>query len=138
MIMYARVSPILYIPFVSLLFFSCQEKRNDRFEREAKEYTERYCPKQLDQLTTLDSMVYVLDADAGNLIQYYTLNLTDEQRVELMDKLGEIGDQNLRIVRNSVLFAKQKEAGVCFSYIYYDAATGNKIAEYHFTPQNYK
>ena len=123
-----------------LLTSSCQEKRKDRFAREAREYTETHCPQPYgDGITTLDSMVFVPnDSTVGDLRLYYSLQLTDEQRAAMMDKLGDIGDENLRVVRNSILFAKHKEAGVSFTYIYHDAATGDKIVEYHFTTEDYE
>lgn len=117
---------------------SCQEKRQDRFEREAREYTATYCPQRLDGITVLDSMVFKPKGDAGDLRLYYSLTLTAEQRDELMNHLGEMGDQNLKVVRNSVLFTKFKEAGASFTYIYHDVATGDKIAEYHFAKKDYE
>ena len=137
--MYARKTYIYIVGIFLLLFCSCQEKRADRFEREAREYTEKHCPQRLeDGLTVLDSMVFVKDDGAGTLQMYYSLYLTDEVRKQVMDKLGELGDHDLRIVRNSVLFAKHKEAGVSFTYIYHDANKGDKIAEYHFEKKDYE
>ena len=136
--MYARVSYILLLTILELS--TCQEKRKDRFEREAREYTQTHCPQPYgDGVTTLDSMVFTPnDSTVGDLKLYYSLQLTDEQRTAFMDKLGDIGDENLKVVRNSVLFAKHKDAGVSFTYIYHDAATGDKMVEYHFTPKDYK
>lgn len=121
-----------------LVLFSCQEKRQDRFGREAREYTVTYCPQRLDDFTVLDSMVFEPIGDVGDLKLYYSLMLTKEQRKELMNHLGEMGEQNLKIVRNSVMFTKFKEAGVGFTYIYHDVATGDKIVEYHFEKKDYK
>lgn len=122
-----------------LLFSSCQEKKADFFEREAREFTEKNCPQQLDAYTRLDSVVYVKDDAAGNLRLYYAITLnTDDERTELMNHLGELGEQNLKIVRNSIAYTKHKEAGVSFTYIYYDTQRGGKIAEYHFTEKDYK
>jgi hypothetical protein len=56
----------------------------------------------------------------------------------MMNKLGDINDANLRLVRNSVQFTKYREAGVSFTFIYQDATLGDKIVEYHFTPENYR
>lgn len=135
--MYARKHYILLL-FVLVAFFSCQEKKADFFVREAKEYTEKNCPQRLDALTTLDSMVYVKDDGAGDLVQYYSMTLTDEQRQEMMNKLTELGEMNLSIIRNSVLLAKHKEYGTSFTYIYRDANKGDKIVEYHFTAKDYQ
>ena len=135
--MYAR---ILILFFVMLLAFtSCQERKADFFERDAREYTEKNCPQMLDEYTTLDSVVYVKEKDgAGDLVQYYSLNLNEAARQELMNQLGKLADMNLTAVRNSIVFAKHKEEGVSFTYIYHDATTGEKIVEYHFTKKDYQ
>ncbi|MBR1667015.1 MAG: hypothetical protein IJ693_01910 [Bacteroidaceae bacterium] len=136
--MYARVSYILLISATIFLLSSCQEKKEDFFEREAREYTQSHCPLQMDSYTRLDSLVFEKGEEAGTLKSYYTLTLTGEAREELMNRLGELGDMNLKIVRNSVVFSKYKEAGVNFTYIYHDEATGDKIVEYNFTPKDYE
>ena len=135
--MYARIS-ILFLVML-WAFTSCQERKADFFEREAREYTEKNCPQMLDKYTILDSVVYVREKDgAGDLVQYYTLNLNEEARNELMNQLGELAEMNLTAVRNSIVFAKHKEEGVSFTYIYHDATTGEKIVEYHFTKKDYQ
>ncbi|MBQ6964287.1 MAG: hypothetical protein IJP82_01160 [Bacteroidaceae bacterium] len=138
--MYARKHYYILFVFAVIALASCQEKRKDRFEREAQEYTQTHCPQPYgDGVTILDSMVFIPnDSTIGDLKLYYSLQLTEDQRKAFMDKLGDIGDENLKVVRNSVLFAKHKEAGVGFTYIYHDAATGDKMVEYHFTPEDYK
>ena len=134
--MYARIS-ILFLVML-WAFTSCQERKADFFEREAREYTEKNCPQMLDKYTILDSVVYVREKDGpGDLVQYYTLNLNEEARNELMNQLGELAEMNLTAVRNSIVFAKHKEEGVSFTYIYHDATTGEKIVEYHFTKKDY-
>lgn len=136
--MYVRVLYIISLLSVTaVLLTSCQEKRRARFEREAREYTATYCPQHLDSWTILDSMVFE-QAGAGNLKLYYSLDLDDTLRQSVMNQLGELGDQDLKVVRNSVLFAKYKEAGTDFTYIYHDARRGDKIAEYYFTKKDYK
>ena len=137
--MYVRKSLLLF-SLVAVSLFSCQEKKDDFFVRDAKEYTEKHCPQQMDEFTRLDSIVFEKGADGevGTLHSYYSLVLTDEARAELMNRLGELGDMDLKVIRNSVIFAKHKEAGVNFHYVYHDAETGDKIAEYHFTKNDYE
>ena len=135
--MYVRIHYFI-LGLMVMLLVSCQEKRAQRFEREAREFTETNCPQQMDAMTCLDSMVYVPDEQGGELIQYYSLKLTSEQRAEMMNKLGEINDVNLRIVRNSIPFTKYREAGVSFTFIYRDATVGDKIVEYHFAKEDYE
>ena len=135
--MYVRIHYFI-LGLLVMLLVACQEKLAQRFEREAREYTEANCPQQMDAVTCLDSMVYVPDEQGGELIQYYSLQLTSEQRTEMMNKLGEINDVNLRLVRNSIPFTKYREAGVSFTFIYYDATIGDKIVEYHFSKEDYE
>ena len=139
--MHKRVHYIL-LSVALLAFSSCQEKLQDRFVREAREYTATHCPQRLgDGMTVLDSMVFEPDGgdgDAGDLRMYYSVTLTSEQRDALMNCLGELGDQNLKVVRNSVMFTKFKEVGTSFTYIYHDVATGDKLAEYHFEKKDYE
>lgn len=135
--MYVRIHYFI-LGLLVMLLVACQEKRAQRFEREAREYTEANCPQQMDAVTCLDSMVYVPDEQGGELIQYYSLQLTSEQRTEMMNKLGEINDVNLRLVRNSIPFTKYREAGVSFTFIYHDATIGDKIVEYHFSKEDYE
>ncbi|MBO4214775.1 MAG: hypothetical protein J5888_00390 [Bacteroidaceae bacterium] len=135
--MYARISFIVL--FVVLVLTSCQEKKADFFEREAREYTQTYCPQKMDEVTTMDSIVFVKKEDRmGDLMLYYSLYLDDESRKILMDNLGELADMNLTDLRNSVTLTKYKEEKVEFTYIYHDATTGEKIVEYHFTPKDYQ
>ncbi len=135
--MYVRIHYFI-LGLLVMLLVACQEKLAQRFEREAREYTEANCPQQMDAVTCLDSMVYVPDEQGGELIQYYSLQLTSEQRTEMMNKLGEINDVNLRLVRNSIPFTKYREAGVSFTFIYHDATIGDKIVEYHFSKEDYE
>lgn len=134
--MYARVS--LLLMFLCALFLtSCQEKLADRFEREAKEYTGKNCPQRCDDVTTLDSLVYDKDG-VGQLNIYYSLTLSDEERDKVMNQLGELGDMNLKTVRNSVNYEMYRQAGVNFRYVYIDAVKGDKIVEYNFSKKDYE
>lgn len=137
--MYARTFIFLSLVAV-LLLSSCQEKREDYFEREAREYTESHCPQQLDDVTRLDSLVYVKsEEEVGDLRFYYSVTFKEDTiRTEMMNHLGELGDKHLSSVRNSVIYIKQKNAGVSFTYIYHDAVSGDKIVEYHFTQKDYE
>ena len=136
--MYARVSYLLLVLTSVILLSSCQEKKADFFERDAREYTEKYCPQPCgDGITTLDSIVYEKEG-VGTLKMFYSLTMTDAEHEKMMNVLGELGDANLSILRSSVILAKHKEAGMDFKYIYYDTNHGGKVAEYHFTKKDYE
>ena len=120
-----------------LLLAACQEKKLDRFERETREYTERNCPKQVDAITVLDSMVFHNDGSL-NYIYYYTVTLTDEQRETFIGKLDDIKDGVAKGLRNSIEVKAMKEAGLNFVYVYRDAASGKLVAKYTVTRKEYE
>lgn len=129
-----RLFPVLLL---SVCLMSCQEKLLDRFEREAEEYTARNCPKQMDSITTLDSIVCRNDG-LLNYTYYYTLQLTDEQRKEFSKHKTEIEENTLKAVRNSIELKNVKEAGLNIEYIYLDAETGKTLCHLRFTKEQYK
>ena len=54
-----------------MLFVACQESLEDRCAREAKEFTEKNCPRAVDKEIVLDSMAF---EKATHTISYlYTL-----------------------------------------------------------------
>ena len=131
------VMKLLSIVITLLLLISCQEKKFDRFEREANEYTMRHCPKQMDEITQLDSMVFHNDGSL-DYKYYYTVQLTEEQRKSFQGIVGEVKDISLKGVRSSIDLKPMKEAGLNFVYIYRDAETGKNLAKFVITPEDYK
>lgn len=121
----------------SFLFLSCQEKRLDRFEREAKEYTIRNCPKQIDPVTTLDSLVFHNDGSL-NYSYYYHVALSDEQLHAFKTQLSDIEENTLRALRASIDLRPVKEAELNIEYIYLNADDGQQIAKFHFTKDQYQ
>ena len=86
--MYARVSFILLL--LVLVLSSCQEKKADFFERDAREFTQTHCPQMMDDVTRVDSIVFVKKEDRmGDLLLYYSLFMEDASSKILMDNLGE-------------------------------------------------
>lgn len=120
-----------------LLLVACQEKKLDRFERETREYTERNCPKHVDAITVLDSIVFHNDGSL-DYIYYYTVTLTDEQRETFIEKLDDIKDGVTKGIRNSIEVKAIKEAGLNFVYVYRDAASGKQVAKYTVTREDYE
>ena len=135
--MKSRICILLFLS--SLLFFSCQERVGERFKRGAREYTERNCPSSMgDGITVLDSMVFVDNEETGVWGIYYTVFLDDAQKQELKQKKDELVALNLKFVKNSPIFIRQKEAGVNFVFVYNDAVTKKKIMECKYTEKDYK
>ena len=131
----SRVFIILVL--CSLCLASCQEKRLNRFEREAREFTMRNCPKQIDPVTTLDSLVFHND---GSLTYsyYYNVVLTEEQLQNFKSQITDIEERTLRALRANIDLRPIKDAGLIIEYIYLDAADGHQIAKLRYTKDQYQ
>ena len=120
-----------------LLLTACQEKKFDRLEREAKEYTVRHCPKTMDPITVLDSVVFHNDGSL-DYIYYYSVTMTDELRENFETVREEVREQTLKGVRNSIELKMVKEAGLNIIYLYRDAETGEEIMRNSYTREDYQ
>lgn len=109
----------------------------DRFEREAKEFTEKKCPQSFDNGIVLDSMVFHKGAE--NVMQYcYTVSgkFDDEN---IFDKLmEEIKPKMLSGVKNAVDLKELKSSGVTISYRYMSSKTGKELYKINFTKDDYR
>ena len=140
--MYARiiVGSVMAVAML-LCVSSCgnRESKAEYFKRVSQQYTESNCPSRFpDGITTLDSLVFD-DSDAtGTQVLYYTLEVDSAMRQLVLEKKDELTQENLNFVRNSVVFAKQKEQGVRFRFVYHDAAMKDKIIECTYTKEDYQ
>lgn len=50
---------------------SCRETLDERLSRESKDFTKRYCPKQIDANVVLDSVTYSLVSDSLKAYEYH-------------------------------------------------------------------
>lgn len=121
-----------------LLFLaSCQEKKFDRLERETKDFTERNCPKQIDAMVTLDSLVFHNDGSL-DYIYYYSIGMDVEQR-RAFDKMKDyIRESTLKAIRNNIELRIVKESGLNIICLYRDKADGKELVRYTFTKEDYQ
>ncbi len=133
------MSALLFMSVMS----SCQEKRLDRIERESREFTLRNCPKQMDPITTLDSLVF--HNDGSQLYKYYYhIGLSDDfadihyRDSILHDQHSVLEEKMLKAIRASIELKHIKEVGLTICYIYLDSLTGKEIDKYVFTKEQYK
>lgn len=118
-----------------MLLTACQESLEDRCAREAKEFTEKNCPRAVDKEIVLDSMTF---EKATHTISYlYTLTgtLDNPQRV---DKT-KFREALLLEVKNSTNLKLYKDAGYSFRYAYYsEKENGTKLFEATFRESDYR
>ncbi len=116
---------------------ACQESIGERFEREAKEYTERHCPQRINPEGTviLDSMVF--HNDGSNEIIYYNSIHADAEAIrQVVQNAGLIRDNLKSKIINSVDLKNVKAAGLTISYRY-RTADGDSIIDFSFTQADY-
>ena len=118
-----------------VLLTACQESLEDRCAREAKEFTEKNCPRAVDKEIVLDSMTF---EKATHTINYlYTLNgtLDDPQRIDST----HFRELLLMEVKNSTNLKLYKDEGYAFRYAYYSQKNnGTKLFEATFRESDYR
>lgn len=128
----------LFIFLVSLVlvFSACQENFSDRCLREAKEYTRKNCPKQLQPEIRMDSLTF--SANSQTLKYYYTLfgKLDDVSAVE--NAKDQMRVTMLNALKNDVSLRLYKSHDLSFEYIWYSASQKNKLLDITFTAEEYK
>lgn len=128
---------LIFLFCASLALGACHfESFDERCEREAKEYTQKQCPRRLDKCTVVDSMVY--DKSTHTLSYYYTLEgLLDDEQVMTDKVFDNYREQLLKNVVNSIELKAYKEKELNFSYYYYSKKTGKQRFTLTFTPEDY-
>ncbi len=128
----------LLIPLIGFCIISCQETKNERFAREAKEYTERNCPQRItaDGTIVLDSMVFHGE-EANEMVYYYSVNTSEEGVQQIIGQKDNLRQSMLSNIRNSVDLKHIKNAGLTLRYVYFSALTEHSILELRFTADDY-
>lgn len=120
-----------------LLLTACQESKRDRIEREAREFTEKNCPRaEFDDLIVLDSLVFHNDG-SNNFTYYYSIHGDSTAIAEMHAKYDELYTALLTAVRNSVDLRHIKAEGLNIIYAYYNPESGEEIAAFTFYPEDY-
>lgn len=124
---------------LGLLLTGCQENFDERCQREAKEYTRKYCPRTLEPFNTLDSTTY--DIPSRTYRYWYTLSgeYDTPQAIEAMRQgKTKLHAQLKNALTTSVELKKCKEEGIDFAYIYRSASSGKTILEVRLTKEDYR
>lgn len=116
---------VLTFCMVAVSALSCQESLEDRAERDAKEFTRKYCPTPVQNFTRTDSVTFVR---ATRTYTYYMSfvdhmddeNLINEHKKEIQDMLGQA-------LRESTNMKTYVEAGFKFEYVCHSGSNPKKI-----------
>lgn len=119
----------------TMLLTACQESLEERCAREAKEYTQKNCPRHIDTEIVLDSMTF--EKDSHTIGYCYTLqgSLDNPLRVDS----AQFSEALLLEVKNSTNLKLYKDEGYSFRYVYYSAKnSGTKLFEATFRKNDYR
>lgn len=122
----------------ALVFAACQESFDERCAREAREYTAKRCPQEQGEGCVLDSTAY--DISTRTYRYYYTLSgVLDDVRMrqQMVRSNGELRDELLRALRNSIALKECKEQGINFNYVYTSQSTRQRIIDVSFSKEDY-
>ena len=104
---------------------SCQESLADKAARQAKEYTERYCPTPVVNYSRTDSIVF--DKKRNVYIYYLSFcDLLDDPKI-IEENRDRITDMLTQSVRESTGLKNFVEAGFKFEYVCHSAKEPKKV-----------
>ena len=114
------------VSFIVCIFMtSCQESMEDKAMRQAKEYTERYCPTPVVNYSRTDSVLF----DRQRKVYIYHISffdVLDDSNVvdENKDKITDMLTQSVREAPGLKNFI---EAGFRFEYVCHSAKEPKKV-----------
>lgn len=120
-----RILQYFIVSSLLLTIFSCQESLEEKAERQAKEYTHKYCPTPVINSTNTDSISF----DHKRKVYIYYLSLHDQlDNQEVIDSNHDLLCEMLtQSVRESTSLKGFLEAGFKFEYICRSAKDPKKI-----------
>ncbi len=130
----------LYFSLFALSLFTlvaCTESFEERCRREAREYTERQCPRLIDQYIVMDSMTYE-DEPQGFTYHQTVQGELDNDSLLTPEAISTFQEELLARIRKDINLRRYKERGFTFTYRYTSASTGKLFTEVSFGPEEYR
>lgn len=108
----------------------------DRAEKDAKNFTERYCPTPVQNMQRTDSVVF--DRSNHTFIYYYRLNGAADNAQAVAKVRDKIRNALLTDLKNNTATKVYKDQGYNFRYVLRSEKTKEILYEVELTPKNYK
>jgi len=123
--------------FISVFMLSaCHESLEDRATREAKEYTQRYCPTPVNNFSRTDSVVFEKSTHIYHYYCTFSDKMDDKKIIDL--NRSEIHEGLLKGLKESTDIKAYKDAGFNFQYTCHSAKNPSRVLyEDKFTAKNY-
>ena len=116
---------IFIVATTVLALMSCHENLEDRCVREAKEYTEKYCPTPVVNSTRTDSVTF----DKTTKTYQYFCSFVDElDNTEIVKRNSQkLHSLLIKEIKDNTSIKKLKEANYNFAYIIHSNKNPNKV-----------
>lgn len=116
---------IFIVVTIVLALMSCHENLEDRCVREAKEYTEKYCPTPVVNSTRTDSVTF---DKATKTYQYYCSFVDELDNPEIVKQNSQkLHSLLIKEIKDNTSIKKLKEANYNFAYIIHSSKNPNKV-----------
>ena len=118
------------------MFTACNESLEKRAQREAKEYTEKFCPTPVSNYTRTDSVVFYPETKTYH---YYCSFVDRMDDAEIINQNKQaIDDMLLKAIIQSTELKPYKEAGFSFAYTCHSDKDPKKVLfEANYTKKQY-
>lgn len=116
---------------------ACTESFEDRCSREAREFTEKQCPRLVDQCVILDSMTYETSPQ-GFTYHYHVTGELDNPELLQGEAVENIIDKMRQSLRENISLKTYKEHGLTFTYRYISGSTLEPFVTASFGPEDYQ
>ena len=117
------------------LFTACNESLEKRAQREAKEYTEKFCPTPVSNYTRTDSVVFYPETKTYHYCSF--VDRMDDAEIINQNKQA-IDEMLLKAIIQSTELKPYKEAGFSFAYTCHSDKDPKKVLfEANYTKKQY-
>lgn len=123
--------------FAVVALGSCKhDTLEDRAEKEAKAFTERYCPTPVQNMQRTDSVTF--DRSTLTFNYYYRLNGAADDSQAVNKVRSELKDALRNELISNTGSKGYKDKGYNFHYVIHSEKTKKILFEVTFTPKDYK
>ncbi len=128
----------LLLSLLIMVLMSCQESFRSRLEYEAKVKTERECPQRLDEVATLDSIVF-RNNGTDDYMLFFTLDV-DSSAAAAFESIrkAELRATLLQGIKNDIGLAKIRENKLNIVCSFRVKDTGKELCKQRFTAKDYE
>ena len=116
---------LIYIGIFASLLVSCTESLEDKAAREAKEYTEKYCPTPYVHDARNDSAAF--DKTKKIYTYYISLRNKADNVILIQQNHKKLYDVQKQSLDNNPGLQKYKEAHFSFRFIYHSAKNPKEV-----------